>query len=670
MNREDRRHVLKSFPAHARRIAHPWPWLLMQCIVILSSPLRAEEAPPPPRFIVIVNSYENPELASALFARTYENLGTMAVVEVGGQQPQRVYSKDVKTVIKVPELGGDLLVPAQFDEVARCLAELTAAVESFPLLRGQLLPLGTEMKTIVDSRAAGLVRRGGQWVRAEMGAPAGVAGLVLRDLSGREYRNVEIRGKEPDGLMVKHEGGVSKLLFTNLSPEVRERYGYDPAAAEAYQASRATAGTGGTSPAPATAPTTAPGMVSPAGATAAPVARWRPSNLGEVAECALIIENIRDGEKVGDGTGFLAWDGNSTVVYTNVHVVEGADSLVIRSQTGEEVTDIVSYEVAGDPFGYFENPFGDDVSGGDAVRIRLRQPRAKALTLAANAPIQSGFRVGITGNTSGGGVITKLEGAVTGATATSLEYDVATEPGNSGSPVVSLDTYEVVGLHTWGLGIGVDAILDYLWEEEGGEGERPQFKFGARLDAGARWTPTSLEDLKAQKARNDDLKRRIRLLCLLDLVEPRSNGILPDYDRNLRGSYTVRRILEENADIPVIDRLIRLDRAIKGADDGIRMSNVDLLKTYRQAMGDVLQMIGHERQSLGDDSRPYYYVMKLRSSRIAEISVIYEQKLGEVCAWYDQKLNVGGTIELTGRPRLPSLKVNASELLQKLPKGG
>lgn len=654
----------QSFPVKVRRIPLPWWVAVMGCLMVLSPSLRADEPAPPPRFIVIVNSYENPELARAFLAQTYENLGTMATVGMGGQTVERIYSKDVKALIKVPNLAGDLIAPAHFDEVSRCLGELTKAVESFPLLRGALLPLGTEMKTIVDSRAAGLVRRGGQWVRAEMGGPAGTGGLVLRDLSGREYRNVEIRGKEPDGLMVKHDGGVSKLLFTNLPPEVRERHGYDPAAAEAYRASRAAAAAAGAPPAPATAPA----MVSPAGvATTVTAARWRPTNLEEVAECALIIETIQNGEADGTGTGFLAWDGNETVIYTNIHVVEGADSLVIRSQSGEKVGDLVSYEVAGDPFGYFEHPICGPC-GGDVVRIRLRQPREKALTLATHSPVNAGFRVGITGNTSGGGAITKLEGAVTSATATSLEYDVATEPGNSGSPVVSLDTYEVVGLHTWGLGIGVDAILDYLWEEEGGEGERPQFKFGARLDSGARWTPTSLEDLKAQKARNEDLKSRIRLLCLLDLVEPRSDGILPDYERNLRGSYTVRRILEENADIPVIDRLIRLDRQIKGADDGIRMSNMDLLKTYRQAMGDVLQMIGHERQALGDDSRPYFYVMDLRSSRIAEISLIYEQKLGEVCAWYDQKLTVGGKIELTGRPRLPDLKVDALELLRKLPK--
>jgi hypothetical protein len=654
----------KSSPVEVRRITQSWWAVVMACLMLLPPSLRSDEPAPPPRFIVIVNAYENAELARAFLAQTYENLGTIATVGMDGLT-ERIYSKDVKSLIKVPNLAGDVIAPAHFDEVSRCLTELTKAVESFPLLRGQLLPLGTEMKTIVDSRAAGLVRRSGQWVRAEMGGPAGPGGAVLRDLSGREYRNVEIRGKEPDGLMVKHDGGVTKLLFTNLPPEVRERHGYDPAAAEAYRASRAAVAADGAPPAPATAPA----MVSPTGvATTAPAERWRPTSLEEVADCALIIENIQNGEAVGAGTGFLAWDGNETVVYTNVHVVEGAESLVIRSQSGEKVGDLVSYEVAGDPFGYFKDPIGGIAKGGDAVRIRLRQARAKALTLASARTIPSGFRVGITGNTGGESVITKLEGSVTSTTATSLEYDAATEPGNSGSPVVSLDTYEVVGLHTWGLGIGVDAILDYLWEEEGGEGNRPQFKFGARLDSGARWTSTSLEDLKAQKARNEDLKSRIRLLCLLDLVEPRSDGILPDYERNLRGSYTVRRILEENADIPVIDRLIRLDRQIKGADDGIRMSNMDLLKTYRQAMGDVLQMIGHERKALGDDSRPYFYVMDLRSSRIAEISLIYEQKLGDVCAWYDQKLTVGGKIELTGRPRLPSLKVNALELLRTLPK--
>ena len=178
------------------------------------------------------------------------------------------------------------------------------------------------------------------------------------------------------------------------------------------------------------------------------------------------------------------------------------------------------------------------------------------------------------------------------------------------------------------------------------------------------WQPTSLAELVSQEARNEELKSRIRLLCLLDLAEPSSDGIFPRYEENLRGSYTVRAILEENASNPVLARLIRLDRSLKGSDDGIRVSNVDLMKLYHEGMVDTLQLIGQERANLGDSRRPYYYVMDLRQSRIAEICLIYEKKLAEVCAWYGQKLRVGGKITLAGRPRLPDLNVDVVDLLQ------
>src|SRR6266571_1550058 len=50
------------------------------------------------------------------------------------------------------------------------------------------------------------------------------------------YKNATISRAEPDGLVIVFPGGIVKIPFTELSPELREKYHYEaPAAAAASQ---------------------------------------------------------------------------------------------------------------------------------------------------------------------------------------------------------------------------------------------------------------------------------------------------------------------------------------------------------------------------------------------------------------------------------------------------
>lgn len=188
----------------------------------------------PPKFVVISNQYDKPEFARLYFCETCEIAGVLTNVVTLDGDKERVLSKYVKEVITIPEIRYDLTQSFAFDAARKALGELTAAVMAYPHLRAKLLPLGQELKTIADAGANGYQRRNGQWAKPEVvGMEA--AGLVIREVSGKEYRNAEITGKEPDGLMVKHEGGVSKVLFLNLPKEIQDEHGFDPIAAEAYR---------------------------------------------------------------------------------------------------------------------------------------------------------------------------------------------------------------------------------------------------------------------------------------------------------------------------------------------------------------------------------------------------------------------------------------------------
>jgi hypothetical protein len=66
------------------------------------------------------------------------------------------------------------------------------------------------------------------------------ASIALADdfktTDGKEYKNAKVSRIEPDGVVIAFSGGIVKIPFTELSPELQKKYGYDSKAAEAYSA--------------------------------------------------------------------------------------------------------------------------------------------------------------------------------------------------------------------------------------------------------------------------------------------------------------------------------------------------------------------------------------------------------------------------------------------------
>jgi len=54
-------------------------------------------------------------------------------------------------------------------------------------------------------------------------------------LDGKQFSSGAISSREPDGLKITTSDGIEKILFSNLSPEVQQKYGYDPAKAAQYK---------------------------------------------------------------------------------------------------------------------------------------------------------------------------------------------------------------------------------------------------------------------------------------------------------------------------------------------------------------------------------------------------------------------------------------------------
>jgi hypothetical protein len=65
------------------------------------------------------------------------------------------------------------------------------------------------------------------------------ASIALADdfktIDGKEYKNVKVSRVEPDGVVITFSGGIVKIPFTELPPEIQAKFGYNPQAAADYQ---------------------------------------------------------------------------------------------------------------------------------------------------------------------------------------------------------------------------------------------------------------------------------------------------------------------------------------------------------------------------------------------------------------------------------------------------
>ena len=132
----------------------------------------------------------------------------------------------------------------------------------------------------------------------------------------------------------------------------------------------------------------------------------------------------------GVGSGFLVDDKGHIYLYTNEHVVRGADMPTVIDLCGNKI-ELSDFELAKDL---------------DMVRFTVKN-RTDGLLLSSQN-IDLDMPITVFGNSDGAGVATALNGKVLGLGPTLLEVSAEFVQGNSGSPVLSLDG-RVLGIATF-----------------------------------------------------------------------------------------------------------------------------------------------------------------------------------------------------------------------------
>lgn len=70
-------------------------------------------------------------------------------------------------------------------------------------------------------------------------ADDGTSLSFIKTKTGKVYTNCKVFKTDPDGVIIAHQHGGAKLLFTDLSDSTRALLGYDEKKAEAYEKERA-----------------------------------------------------------------------------------------------------------------------------------------------------------------------------------------------------------------------------------------------------------------------------------------------------------------------------------------------------------------------------------------------------------------------------------------------
>lgn len=179
----------------------------------------------------------------------------------------------------------------------------------------------------------------------------------------------------------------------------------------------------------------------------------------------------------GVGTGFFCHIRGRDFIVTNQHVLTGHRQLRIRTVNGDPVQ---ASEIYG-------------AIGHDIALIAVENPPG-TLKAASNVGEETeiGDQVIVPGNKLGGGVVTQVTGKVLGIGPDRVEIDAKFVPGNSGSPVINMDTGDVIAVATY---VRKDPPQNFaekaaLSQELDNDGAIVRW-FGYRIDSVEQWQQIS-----------------------------------------------------------------------------------------------------------------------------------------------------------------------------------
>ncbi len=156
-----------------------------------------------------------------------------------------------------------------------------------------------------------------------------------------------------------------------------------------------------------------------------------PVSINDVKRNLVIIE-CASALGTSSGSGFIATMDGKSYIFTNQHIILGADRIEFKTGTGERLNSFIR---------------GVELSRNRDIARILIDDRADALAICEN--VLMGESLAVFGNSDGDGdAAAELDGKVTGVGAELVEVSAEFESGNSGSPVINAHR-EVMGIASY-----------------------------------------------------------------------------------------------------------------------------------------------------------------------------------------------------------------------------
>ncbi|OYW26535.1 MAG: hypothetical protein B7Z47_07505 [Chthoniobacter sp. 12-60-6] len=184
---------------------------------------------------------------------------------------------------------------------------------------------------------------------------------------------------------------------------------------------------------------------------------------------------VIEGDQSG-GTGFFARFNDTVYLVTNLHVLYGNSTFKATISSGAEVkiagmlaareADIALLKLTEEPKAYFD------------VQISVETKH------------KAGDAILVPGNSLGGGTILQTEGKIAGIGPAKIEHNAPTFRGNSGSPILSVDTWKVLGVDTMSVSVDRSCFADDSSLMRRSSQVKSDVRlFGYRLDSVSQWEP-------------------------------------------------------------------------------------------------------------------------------------------------------------------------------------
>ncbi|MGF1450529.1 MAG: serine protease [Opitutales bacterium] len=200
----------------------------------------------------------------------------------------------------------------------------------------------------------------------------------------------------------------------------------------------------------------------------------------------------------GAGSGFIAEMSGRRFLVTNTHVLAADPNLRFETAQGQVITPSGSVFVSRER-DLAIIPIAWD---GDYARVDIEKlPQGTSI----------GDEVVVLGNSEGAGVITQLDGELTGIGPDRIEVDAEFVPGNSGSPIIHKPSGSVIGIASY------LRVMDRSapWHDRAKEDSKTR-RFGFRLDGNIQWDAVTIADFHRQASEFNDFVDRTEALA--DLI--------------------------------------------------------------------------------------------------------------------------------------------------------